>query len=121
MIILSIITLGIYPGFYFLNRYKIFNQFNTPHKFSPNPFYFYIFLAIISILIEFFAVGDPKAPADIASMVKGCNSLCGIILMFSSIKVGQIFTDLKLNESKLEGFGYLFLSLFYIQHKINKL
>lgn len=135
--ILSIITLGIYPGFWYLKRSPEFYNLGTKKRLSETlPLIFLIIIVVELAAIVVFpltiteAMGDfyrylsPLQIALIALVSAGIflNILFSIILSFISRGIiNEAILENKGISTKISGFFTLIFGFYYLQYEINRI
>ena len=119
MILLGIITHGIYFPVWFLNRKEAFNNLESKEKISNSPIIFVLIIFIISAVMFFpsalLSETEMGAMIDIVHLI--ISLVGGITILFMSFKVGRIMNEhYKIN---LSGVATFFFTCFYLQYKIN--
>lgn len=132
LIFLSIITLGIYPAFWYIRRAPEFNDLHTTKKLNPSIGILYlvghlifltsIALYITNMLYKFTTITD----FDLIAITTAI-SLIGIILIIKIIlafKTKNLINEALKNkgvERKLSGFFTLIFNQYYLQYEINRI
>jgi hypothetical protein len=120
MILLTLITYGVYIPVWFLNRKDSINNLNSKEKISAGPIIFLLIISIIyaimlipSILFTETSIGSIIDWIDIIINLAG-----SIIILIMSFKVRRI-----LNEhynTKISDIATFLFTFFYLQYKINR-
>ncbi|KKT35828.1 MAG: hypothetical protein UW24_C0003G0029 [Parcubacteria group bacterium GW2011_GWA2_44_12] len=121
MLILTIITYGIYIPVWFLNRKDTFNNLNSKEKISNGTIIFALVIFIISAiaLILSLLFMETKIGAMFDEIDSLVNLVGGITILAMSFKVRWIMKEhYKIN---LSGIATFFFIIFYLQYKINRL
>ena len=120
MILLTIITYGIYIPVWFLNRKDSFNNLNSKEKISNGPIIFVLVIFIISAILLIPSVLFMET--EIGVMIDGVDSLInlvgGITILVMSFKVRRIMNEHY--KTNLSGVATFFFTFFYLQYKINR-
>jgi hypothetical protein len=131
MVLLFVITAGIYSPCWFLLRRQGINSLNANEKLGVSPFVIAIFLYAVAIALGVTESTDPsQTGAPFARLV---SLAAGVVLLVQSFKVRRIFEahlqetmlelseypHLKQSESSLSGVAVFFLNIFYLQYVIN--
>lgn len=132
MVLLSMVTGGIYYPIWFLLRRDDINKLNANEKLGTVPFV--LLAALFGILFVVNAI-RAIAPSEIADGLWGLGLMAaGIVLLVQCFKVRRILEahlqeslrdlsdqpHLRHSESALSGVAVFFLSIFYLQYVINK-
>ncbi|MCK5494638.1 MAG: DUF4234 domain-containing protein [Candidatus Omnitrophica bacterium] len=120
MIILTLITWGIYFPIWFLRQKKAINNLNSKTKLGSKPFYFLLFVSIISVILIYpLILLEGKPTGNILDWADSLlNLVRGIIVIVMTFKVeGILRNHFKEEFSTLATFV---LSIFYLQYKINR-
>ena len=119
MILLTIITYGIYIPVWFLNRKDAFNNLNSKEKISNGTIIFVLVIFIISAILLIPSILFMET--EIGAMIDGIDfiiNLVGIILILEiAFKVRRIMNDHY--NTNLSGIATALLSYLYFQYKIN--
>lgn len=120
MILLTIITLGIYIPVWFLNRSYAFNNLNSKEKINNNLINFVLLMFTVSVmlLIPSILFTETETGTMIDRVDALINMAGGITLWVISFKVRKIMNE-HYNTS-LSGVATFFFSFFYLQYKINQ-
>jgi hypothetical protein len=132
MVLLSVITSGIYNAIWFLLRRDDLNKLNANEKLGTVPF---VLLAALLGILFVLNVIRATAPSAIADIVWSLGQIAAaIVLWVQSFKARRILEahlqeslrelsdqpDLRHSESALSGVAVFFLTIFYLQYVINK-
>ena len=120
MILLAIITYGIYIPFWFLNSKGAFNNLNSKEKISNGPIIFVLVIYIISaiLLIPSILFMETEIGVMIGGIDSVINLVGGIAILIMSFKVRRIMNEHF--KTNLSGVATFFFSFFYLQYKINR-
>jgi hypothetical protein len=115
MLLLRVITFGVYYSLWLLLRADSFNRLNSKTKLKPGVFVFILIVEALSVI--FVIIG-----ASVGSSVLGFAQLC-IIVGFIVIEVQCFKMRRILSEhfgARLSGAGTFFFTIYYLQFKINR-
>ena len=127
VIVLIIVTLGIYYPVWFLKQKEAINNLKSKEKLTDTPLLITLVLYSFSAIIFFYQI--PNYDVEIIGaldIIDAIISLTGaIIMIFMSFKVRRIFDQyyniaLKKNI-KLSKVWTFFLGIIYLQYKINRI
>ena len=129
MIVLTLITAGIYVAVWFLMRLKALNRLNSSEKLGPPVFIGIIILLALSLVL---AVAAPFATAhrsDTSSLSRVFDLTAGIAILVQAFKVRRILEEhvnagrgqLFAQPVSFSGVAVFFFGVFYLQYKINGL
>jgi H+/Cl- antiporter ClcA len=120
MILLVMVTYGIYIPIWFMKQRNAINNLKSKEKIPNGPIIFVLVIFILSaimfipsIIYENTSIGNTIDWIDSA-----INIIGGLTIIVISFKIKKI-----LNEhynAQLSGLGTFFLTLFYLQYKINQ-
>ncbi len=120
MILLTIITYGIYIPVWFLNRKDAFNSLNSKEKISNGPIIFVLIIFIISAILLIPSVLFMET--EIGVMIDGVDLIIslvgGITILVMSFKVRRIMNEHY--KTNLSGVATFFFTFLYLQYKINR-
>lgn len=129
LIILTIITLGLYPPLWFLKQREAINNLHSPEKLNRNTFIIIFWLSVISLIASFMpdilkAIGYISNTSDIEFLFKLLNLVPLVVLLFQIFKVRRILID-HLNDYLKKDiwvsglFSFIFY-IYYFQYLINQ-
>lgn len=129
LILLTVITLGLYIPFWYLKQLKGINHLHSPEKLSKNTFVVILILSVATLAASFSPVvlkvlGYRSTAEDVEMIVKLINLIPGFMLLFQIFKVRRIFIDhfndyLK-KDIWVSGLLAFLFHIFYFQYLINK-
>ena len=124
MVVLTVVTFGVYYPLWFLRRRAALNQLNSPKKLAAWPFILLLVFLVSQIVLAL--ASDPAAPQDQVSTG-------GLIFRLMRLAIGllivvQCFFIKDILEDHLSGHEALplspimtfFFQAFYLQHVINR-
>ena len=117
VILLSIVTFGVYPFYWVVTRTKILNQL-IPEKAIPSGFTLTVTIAYIVLFAGGFIAGF-TGNEGLVQTLNLLNLPIYILLVVWFFKFANRLESV--SKSPYSGVGVFFLSAFYLQHKINKL
>ncbi len=124
VLLLSMITMGIYYPVWFILQMDSFNSMNSGVKLKKGAFVAVIVLFALSIAAAFASIGlegktyeDAARTLDLVS--RFLNIAGGIILLVESFRVKKILSEHF--NAKLSGIATFFFNVLYLQYKINRL
>lgn len=122
MLIYSVLTLGLYPVFWFITRSDAINEMNSVKKVNRNIFILIFAVFALDIVLSFIQI---FSRFHIGVFENILVSISALVFLYYVFKVRDIFEDhfnghFKKNEEFSKAFAFLF-SVLYFQHKINKL
>jgi hypothetical protein len=120
MILLVLITNGIYIPIWFLNRKDTFNDLNSKCKLSGVFIIFLLVLSLIStvMLISLILIMEAELTLMILTLDPLINWIEVIILLVLAFKVRRILSDPF--KTNLLVSATFFFTLFFLQYKINR-
>lgn len=130
MIILTIITLGLYVPFWFIRQREAINNLHSPEKLYKNTFVTMFILSLMTLIVSILSpivlrlIGYEGIGKDIDYIIKWINLIPGVILLFQIFKVRRIFIDhfndyLK-KDIWFSGLLTFLFHIYYFQYLINK-
>jgi hypothetical protein len=131
MIILTVITAGIYWPIWFMTRRKAINTMQSREKLGSGVFVFAIALFVISLLVAISAGVLERVGGELL-LTKGLQAFSGIMhavaaaaVLVQSFKVRRIFNE-HFNTHLRQGISFsgvatFFFIIYYLQYKINRL
>ena len=127
MIVLMVLTLGLYVPIWFLRRRRALNQLDSPRKVNAWPFITAICVLVIQIPAELLAATDGVQPVfDLLNLV------WTVFFVWQAFKTKRILDDhlfavaadrpsgARARASQLSGVLTVFFTIFYLQHVINR-
>jgi len=137
MILLYVVTLGLYPAIWFLRRRAALNALDSPRKLARWPFYSLLGYTMFSACIRLAASPDAGPQVQDQSVVlleQLVRIALGLIMILQAFRVREILEDhlegsgpddglmrnLARESSRLSGLATFFLSVFYLQWVINQ-
>ncbi|MDH4226944.1 MAG: DUF4234 domain-containing protein [Deltaproteobacteria bacterium] len=128
VIVLAIITLGIYVPVWFLNRIERFNELESEHKFTINPFGFAIasLVAYIGIVCYVIFSGlNPESGEGLKYIGIGeyIVFVASLVMMFECLKARRAFLDHFAKKNYEVSFSWFWTAMFgmiYLQYRINE-
>jgi len=135
MIVLVILTLGLYIPLWFLRRRKALNQLDSPRKLDLGPFVaFAVFTALeVAMILAVRAAGEAAIPPDVIVIVSLARFVLGIVLLLQCFKTKNILEDhlagpadaapsmfAAAERVKLSGLMTFLFQIFYLQYVINR-
>ncbi|VAV84097.1 hypothetical protein MNBD_DELTA01-736 [hydrothermal vent metagenome] len=130
LVILTVITGGVYTAFWFLKRLDIFNSFRSERKLRQGIFGFIIAGCIVNIAIVFYlAFAGVGLDEAFALRLLNTSNILGfavnIVVLLQTFKLRRILLDHYAKhlgrEVKLSWILTFFFHIFYLQFKINRL
>lgn len=120
MLLLVLITYGIYIPVWFLNRKDTFNDLDSREKLSGGPIIFLLIIFIISavMLIPSILFMETELGIMIDALDRIITLVGGIIILVLSFKVRRILSEHY--KTNLLGVATFFFTLFYLQYTINR-
>ena len=127
MIVLMVLTLGLYVPIWFLRRRRALNQLDSPRKVNAWPFIMAICVLMIQIPAELLASTDGAQP-----LFDSLNLVWTIFFVWQAFKTKRILEDhlfavaadlpsgTGARASQLSGVLTVFFTIFYLQHVINR-
>ena len=115
MILLRVVTFGVYYSAWLLLRAKSFNELDSKTKLKTGVFVFILIVEALSCIFVFIG-------ATVSSTALGFSELC-IVVGFIVIEVQCFKMRRILNEHfsvHLSGPGTFFFTIYYLQYRINK-
>lgn len=131
MVILTIVTAGIYWPIWFMNRRKAINGMQAKEKLASGVFVFAIVLFVISLFVAVSAGVLERLGGELW-LAKGLNAISGVmhaiaaaVVLVQSFKVRRIFHE-HFNVHLQQGIAFsrvatFFFILYYLQYKINRM
>ncbi len=124
LFLLVFVTGGIYTGIWFLKRLETFNSLNSEVKLRPGPFTFIIAGCVVNIGITLFLMLSGKELDEglVESLLMTgdlLNIVIAVVLLVQAFKLRRILTDHF--HTTVSWLGTFFLTLFYLQYRINRL
>lgn len=121
---LTIITLGLYQVFWFINRTDAINKFSRSEKLNKNVFIAALVLVVISLVLDIYSGFSAETIKVVLNNFSGVFQIVGSIII-----IVQAFTVRKIFNDKYEGkkgihfnaFWTFFLTYIYLQYKINEI
>ncbi|MCK4739591.1 MAG: hypothetical protein KAT46_06550 [Deltaproteobacteria bacterium] len=134
LIILTVITAGIYSAIWFLKQIPSLNNLNAGERFTEAPFGFVIAACVVNIGLAFYivSVGAVVGDSTFNEIISWSNMLSlgvQLVMLFQTLKARMaIISHYKNEYGKDLDFslfltvllGVFFLSIFYLQYKINR-
>jgi len=138
IVLLSIITLGIYPAYWYSKRIKELNNLKTEQEISTTPAVFYFGCAIALVILEFMLISSiityPERYFSEISfttsqivLVAGAQSILLITIIISlylAFKTRSIINSAIFNKGlenlKISKFFTFIFNLFYLQYEMNR-
>src|SRR3989344_739716 len=132
LFLISLITLGIYPGCWYLKRIKEFRALNTTRRIGKGLVIVYIILtfflyAVIGLFVGF----DIKtiSPSETILFILALFPLFVVFILlllwiaisFRARKIINEALENKGTNAKISGFYTLIFNLFYLQYEINRI
>src|SRR3989344_2640110 len=132
LFLISVITWGIYPGFWYLRRIKEFRALNTTKRVGKGLVIVYIILTFfLYAVIGLYAGFDIKtiSPSETILFILALFPLFVIFILlllwiaisFRARKIINEALENKGTETKISGFYTLIFNLFYLQYEINRI
>ena len=135
MIVLTVVTFGLYYPFWFLRRRAALNRLDSPRKLQLWPFL--IFLAFWLLQVIIVIASGPESPeqtigAGGSLLLRLCRLAVGILMVVQCFFIKDILEDhlagpednvsssLLLDRVNLSGLMTFFFQIFYLQHVINR-
>lgn len=124
IVLLSLITMGVYYPVWFILQMDSFNAMNSKVKLKKGAFITVIILFVLSVAAAFASIGlEGNSDADSARaldlMSRFFNIAGGLILLVESFRVKKILSEHF--NAKLSGIATFFFNVLYLQYKINRL
>jgi len=129
ILFLNIITVGIYPFFWFLRRERAFNRLESKNKLSKK-FLIFLIVAVFSQLVLGFVSGvydslDSPARADLIMNIGDVVGWVAVILLtvvsFHTRKILIDHTEVMGQPIKINRFWTFLFNNLYLQYKLNDL
>ena len=127
MVLLTIITYGIYLPVWFLRRQNLFNQLSAKEKLDSGGVIFVLVIFCISALFipAKLLIQNASHIGVLDIIDNSINLLGGLIILILAFKVRRILNEhynkhLGMNVS-FSGVATFFFTMFYLQYKINRL
>jgi hypothetical protein len=131
MILLTIVTAGLYVPGWFLARRTALNRLNSPEKLGPALPTLALFLDAIGLVLGFALRNAGALAANAPLLVLAVYLAAGVTLLLLAFKVRRILEDhlnarrasgaLFVRPEPLSGVATFFFGAFYLQHKVNEL
>jgi len=130
VVILTVVTGGIYTALWFLKRIEALNSLNSGHKLGQGVFGFIIAGCIVNIAMVFYlAFAGGTLEEGFALRLLNTSNLLGfavnVVVLLQTFKVRRILLDHYAGhlgrDVKLSWPLTFFFSIFYLQFKINRL
>lgn len=120
MIVLSIITLGIYIPIWFMIQRNAINKLKSKSKLSKAPFILILILFLISAILTIasFLVIDSHVEETIDYIDRWISFIGGVFVVVMSFKAAGIIED-HFNKTMVVA-GVFFFGIFYLQYKLNE-
>lgn len=121
MILLVVITYGIYIPIWFLKRIGAFKDLNSKLKLNKYIMIVILVLMVVSLilLIPSYVYMDSSIGEIVDQADKAIALICGLAVLAMSFDMRRIMQDHF--GIKLSGAGTFFFTMFYLQYKINEL
>lgn len=120
VLILALLTLGLYVPFWFLARREQLNALNSERKLGSKGMF--VFVLLLLLVSTFYSFSTDDAVAGFGTML---GYLCGIYLLLQTFRVRKILKDhFNAHLGRNIYFSWLttlFLNIYYLQYKINRL
>ncbi len=130
VLVLTLITGGLYAAFWFLRRLNALNSLASPFKLNQGVFGFVIAGCLVNIAIVFYvAFSEGTISPGLAKSLLDTSDVLGLVIqlvvLFQTFKVRRILMD-HFNEHlrrdvKFSWILTFLFSIFYLQYKINRL
>ena len=126
MILLTIITLGIYEPYWYLTRYQRFNALSSAAKFTQTTILFWLgwFVVDAVFIVASFTLLQSDAVRGIEIICKYVNLFAGIYAIVLAFRAKRIIlehlSNMGRNDIYMSGILTFFFQVFYIQYKINR-
>ena len=130
MILLTIVTLGVYYPMWFLRRRAAFNQLDSPRKLHVWPFAVALAFAAVRFVVAI--TSGPRAPeASVDFLLSVAQLAVAILIVVQCFFIKTILEDHLVapgsdrighfsdNSAELSGLMTVFFSIYYLQHVIN--
>jgi uncharacterized protein DUF4234 len=135
MIVLTIITFGLYYPIWFFRRRGALNRLNSPRKLRLWPLMTFCALTVVDFVVVFVSAPEPpeQTIGAAATRVLGLVRLAvGILMVFQCFIIKDILEDhlagpeddvsrsLFVERVKLSGLMTFFFQIYYLQYAINR-
>ncbi len=130
LIVLTVITGGVYTAYWFIKRLEIFNSFRSEHKFGQGIFGFIIAGCIVNITIVFYlAFAGAGLDQTFTLRLLNTSNILGfavnIVVLIQTFKLRRVLIDHYVGhlgrEVELSWILTFLFQIFYLQFKINRL
>jgi hypothetical protein len=135
MIVLTIVTLGLYYPLWFLRRRAALTQLDAPRKLQLWPFLLFLVFVVIRLVVSIASGSSPpeQTIGAGASALLGLGQLAvGILIVVQCFFIKDILEDhlagpgddvsnsILFNSVRLSGLMTFFFGIFYLQYVINR-
>ena len=123
MVVLTVVTFGVYYPLWFLRRRAALNQLNSPKKLAAWPFMLLLAFLVSQIILAL--ASDPEAPAEGSTgglIFRLVRLAIGLLIVVQCFFIKDILEDhLSDHEAvPLSPIMTFFFQAFYLQHVINR-
>jgi len=120
LIVLIIVTLGIYVPIWFGKLKKTLDGFKTKQKANGNLINFLLVLSILEVVIIIPSVFSPSLDL-VSSILNLTSSIIVLVLAFQFKNIlNEYFNKIQNKNVSFSGIATFFFTIFYLQYKINR-
>lgn len=130
LVVLTVVTGGVYTAIWFLKRLEVFNGLNSEQKLGQNVFGFIIAGCLVNVaLVLYLTFAGAGLEESFALGLLNTSNLLGfavnVTVLVQTFRVRRIllehYGEHLGRDVKLSWIGTFFFSIFYLQFKINRL
>ena len=127
MLLLTIITAGIYMPYWYLTRHQIFNALSSPAKFTQAPIVIWLIWFIVDAVFIVVSISKPQSELaqslePIETILNLAAAIFGLWLVFRAKRILlEHLAVIGRNGTTISGILTFIFGFLYIQHKINQL
>lgn len=135
MIVLTVVTVGLYYPIWFLRRRTALNRLNSSTKLRRWPFVTFTTVFVVVLVVE--VVSDPARPEDVIGMVPAVllyltRLATGLLIIWQCFVIKDILEDhlieptddvlssLTVERVELSALKTFFFQIYYLQYAINR-
>lgn len=135
MVVLTLVTFGLYYPLWFLRRRAALNRLDSPRKLQRWPFL--IFLAFLLLQFVIVVASGSDSPEQVIGaggslLLRFCRLAVGLLMVVQCFFIKDILEDhlagpednvaspIRFDTVRLSGLMTLFFQIFYLQHVINR-